>query len=51
MKVAVCSTKSYDRQFLSAANGESGHELVFFECTVTERRCIFPDNAAKHQRV
>lgn len=31
MKVAVCSTQSYDRQFLSNANLEAGHELVFFD--------------------
>jgi D-lactate dehydrogenase len=31
MKVAVFSTKPYDREFFSAANQEAGHELVFFE--------------------
>lgn len=31
MKVAVFSTKSYDRTFLEAANPEYRHELVFFE--------------------
>ncbi|NES23463.1 MAG: 2-hydroxyacid dehydrogenase, partial [Symploca sp. SIO3E6] len=31
MKVAVFSTKSYDRKFLEAANTDYGHELVFFE--------------------
>ncbi|MCM0588965.1 MAG: 2-hydroxyacid dehydrogenase [Gloeotrichia echinulata IR180] len=31
MKVAVFSTKAYDRQFLSAANSQSKHELVYFE--------------------
>ncbi|MHC5610934.1 MAG: 2-hydroxyacid dehydrogenase [Nostoc sp.] len=31
MKVAVFSTKAYDRQFLSATNSPSQHELVFFE--------------------
>lgn len=31
MKVAVFSTKAYDRRFLDAANTESAHELVFFE--------------------
>ncbi len=31
MKVAVFSTKAYDRQFLSAANSLSQHELVYFE--------------------
>jgi D-lactate dehydrogenase len=30
MKVAVCGTQSYDRRFLSEANREAGHELVFF---------------------
>jgi D-lactate dehydrogenase len=31
MKVAVFSTKPYDRDFLAAANREAGHEMVFFE--------------------
>ena len=31
MKVAVFSTKVYDRKFLSAANSPTQHELVFFE--------------------
>lgn len=31
MKVAVFSTKSYDREFLTAANARHGHELTFFE--------------------
>nr|WP_322711637.1 2-hydroxyacid dehydrogenase [Nostoc sp. ChiSLP03a]MDZ8212876.1 2-hydroxyacid dehydrogenase [Nostoc sp. ChiSLP03a] len=31
MKVAVFSTKAYDRQFLLAANSPIQHELVFFE--------------------
>lgn len=31
MKVAVFSTKSYDRRFLEAANASHNHELVFFE--------------------
>ena len=31
MKVAVFSTKSYDRQSLEAANSLTQHELVFFE--------------------
>ncbi|MEH2298407.1 MAG: 2-hydroxyacid dehydrogenase [Nostoc sp.] len=31
MKVAVFSTKVYDRHFLSAANSLTQHELVFFE--------------------
>ena len=35
MKVAVFSTKSYDKQFLEAANTDYGHELVFFEPRLT----------------
>jgi D-lactate dehydrogenase len=31
MRVAVCSAQSYDRQFLTAANHDVGHELVFFD--------------------
>jgi len=35
MKVAVFSSKSYDRQFLNIANSNYGHELVFFETRLT----------------
>ena len=35
MRIAVFSTKSYDRQFLQAANERHGHELVFFEPRLT----------------
>lgn len=31
MKVAVFSSKPYDKQFLEAANAEHNHELIFFE--------------------
>jgi D-lactate dehydrogenase len=31
MRVAVFNTKSYDREFLTKANRDAGHELVFFE--------------------
>ena len=40
MKVAVCSAKPYDRQFLEAANLNIGHELAFFDlplCEETQR--------------
>jgi D-lactate dehydrogenase len=36
MKVAVFSAKSYDRQFLEAANLCHGHELIFLEPRLTE---------------
>lgn len=35
MRVAIFSTKSYDRQFLNAANADHHHELVFFEPRLT----------------
>ena len=35
MKVAVFSTKAYDRRFLEAANADHRHELVFFEARLT----------------
>lgn len=35
MKVAVFSTKSYDRKFLEAANVNHEHELIFFEPHLT----------------
>jgi len=35
MKVAIFSTKSYDRQFLTAANSNHHHELCFFEPHLT----------------
>ena len=31
MRVAVFSTKSYDRQFLNAANTDHAHDLIYFE--------------------
>jgi D-lactate dehydrogenase len=35
MKVAVFSTKAYDRRFLEATNADRRHELVFFEARLT----------------
>ena len=39
MKIAVFSTKSYDREFLEEANRKARHELVFFEPRLTEQTC------------
>jgi D-lactate dehydrogenase len=36
MLVAVFNAKSYDRDFLSKANADYGHELVFFESHLTQ---------------
>src|SRR5688572_405383 len=35
MKVAVFSTKPYDKMFLTEADEQHGHELVFFETRLT----------------
>jgi D-lactate dehydrogenase len=35
MKVAIFSTKAYDRRFLEVANADHGHELVFLEPRLT----------------
>ena len=35
MRVAVFSTKAYDRRYLEPAAREAGHELVFFEPRIT----------------
>jgi D-lactate dehydrogenase len=38
MRIAVFSTKPYDRQFLNAANG-AAHELVYLESRLTLQTC------------
>ncbi|BAZ31505.1 D-isomer specific 2-hydroxyacid dehydrogenase NAD-binding protein [Cylindrospermum sp. NIES-4074] len=40
MKVAVFSTKAYDRQFLTAANSPNQQDLVFFEPRLTRDTAI-----------
>ncbi len=44
MRVAVFSTKSYDRRFLSTANETHGHELVFFEPRLTYQTALLAEN-------
>ena len=39
MKVAVFSTESYDREFLTAANAVAGHDLTFYEPRLTAQTC------------
>jgi len=39
MRIAVFSTKSYDREFLQTANSAYGHDLVFFEPHLTRETC------------
>jgi len=40
MKVAVFGTKSYDREFLGAANKYYNHELVFFEPQLNNKTSV-----------
>lgn len=59
MKVAVFSTKRYDREYLLAANQDRGHELAFLEARLTAETaplaagypvvCIFVNDDASHQ--
>ncbi len=39
MKVALFSTKPYDRTYFEAANAQFGHELVYFEPRLTSQTC------------
>jgi D-lactate dehydrogenase len=40
MRTAVFSTKTYDREFLSRAAAQAGHELVFFEPRLTPQTAV-----------
>lgn len=44
MKVAVFSTKSYDKEYLDRANEGNRHELVYFESTLKERTVRLAEN-------
>ena len=37
MRVAICSSQSYDRQYFLAANQGIGHDLVFFDSHLCEQ--------------
>lgn len=39
MKIAVFSTKTYDHEFLETANGQYGHDLVYFQPHLTYETC------------
>lgn len=43
MRVAVFSTKAYDRRFLEAANTAHGHELSFFEPRLDEATAVLAE--------
>ncbi len=40
MKVAIFSARDFEKPFLTAANEQHGHELVFFESTLDEKTAI-----------
>ncbi len=58
MRIAVFSTRSYDREFLEAANARHGHELVFLEPRLTPETvalaagfpavCVFVNDQLSH---
>jgi D-lactate dehydrogenase len=43
MKVAVFDTRSYDRQFLDAANAKANHELIYFETGLKPKTALLAD--------
>jgi len=45
MRVVVFSTKPYDRQFLDAANADSGHRLVYLESRLTPETAAVAEGA------
>ncbi|MFM7440971.1 MAG: 2-hydroxyacid dehydrogenase, partial [Snowella sp.] len=46
MKVAVFSTRNYDRQFLDIANAAGNHELIYFETGLEPKTALLADNCA-----
>lgn len=44
MKVAVFSTKSYDKEYLDKANIENKHELVYFESSLKQKTVRLAEN-------
>jgi D-lactate dehydrogenase len=44
MKVAVFSTKSYDKEYLDRANEGNQHELVYFESSLREKTVRLAEN-------
>ena len=45
MKVSIFSTKSYDRQFFTAANTQHQHELTFLEARLDRQTACLATNA------
>jgi len=43
MKVAVFSTEPYDREFLTAANVDAGHELTFYDLRLKAQTSVLAD--------
>jgi D-lactate dehydrogenase len=46
MRVAVFSTKAYDRRFLDAANDAFGHQLDYFEARLDDSTAVLANGAA-----
>jgi D-lactate dehydrogenase len=45
MRVAVFSTKTYDRQFLTPAAEQAGHQLHFFEARLMTETCLLAQDS------
>ena len=45
MKVAIFSTKSYDRQFFTVANAQYHHELTFLEPRLNRQTALLATDA------
>ncbi len=45
MKVAIFGTKSYDRQFFTAANAQHQHQLTFLEARLDRHTAILAKDA------
>jgi len=43
MRVAVFSTKPYDKKFLDEANKSFGHELIYLETRLTSQTAVIPE--------
>src|SRR5512147_3023452 len=45
MKVAVFSTKNYDKEYLDKANFENKHELIYFESSLKPKSVRLAENS------
>ena len=51
MRVAVFSTKSYDKEHFNQANSQYGYELEFFDVRLEAKTCLLYTSDAADERV